>query len=82
MVMDREMSIIFPRSFTAECYVWLTGGCVIEESRGLGSANGFAPTRGTGHLSRVPERTHLPFYAWSNGTEFVIQAEGKAWLRT
>ncbi len=40
--------------FMAECYAWLTAGCVIEECLGLGSANGFAPTNVMELLSRVP----------------------------
>src|SRR5882762_6546563 len=55
MARDKSMSIISPRSFTAECYAWLTGGCVIEESQGLALANGFALTNGMGCPSRAPE---------------------------
>ncbi len=59
---DRGMSMSYLKLFMVECYVWLMAGCVIEESRGLASANGFALMNGMGCPSRVPKRTHLQGY--------------------
>jgi len=56
------MSISYLKLFMVECYAWLMAGCVIEESRGLASANGFALMNGMGRPSRVPKRTHLEVY--------------------
>src|SRR6266849_1514933 len=56
------MSTSYQKLFMVECYVWLMAGCVIEESRGLASANGFALMNGMGCPSRVPKRTHLKVY--------------------
>ncbi len=49
------MRINYRKSFTAECYAWLTAECVIEECLGLGLANGFAPTNVMELLSRAPK---------------------------
>ncbi len=59
---DRGMSISYLKLFMVECYVWLMAGCVIEESRGLASTNGFALMNGMGCPSRIPKRTHLEVY--------------------
>src|SRR6267143_3796273 len=58
MEMDEGMSISYQKLFMVECYAWCMAGCVIEESRGLALANGFALTNGMGRPSRVP-RAHL-----------------------
>ncbi len=59
---DRGMSISYLKLFMVECYVWLMAGCVIEESQGLASMNGFALMNGMGCPSRIPKRTHLEVY--------------------
>src|SRR5437879_893964 len=58
-LMDRDvgMSTSYQKLFMVECYAWLMAGCVIEESRGLAWANGFAPTNGMERRSRALETT-------------------------
>jgi len=48
----------YRRSFTAECFAWLTARCVIEGSRMLALANGFVLTKDMGRRSRVLRRTN------------------------
>ena len=43
--------------------------CVIAESHGLASANGFALTKDTERRSRVPKRTHLLDLGFDWGVE-------------
>ncbi len=61
------MSISYLKLFMVECYVWLMAGCVIEESQGLASMNGFALMNGMGCPSRIPKRTHLEVYETRSG---------------